>query len=171
MRICSINNCDRKYLAKGLCRKHYTRVWAKGHIKQIQEYCQKNREIRNKRKKEWDEEHREYRRKYQREYRLINPRSRHYQDDIELQLAINNVKKRDKNTCQWYGCGLTHREAPIHVNHIFPISEYPELKHIERYMICYCANHHALFHRYRGDFYYKMISPSLSLNELKELEK
>lgn len=64
---------------------------------------------------------------------------------------MNNVRVRDKNICQWQNCGLTHKEAPIHVHHIFPRSEYPEFELIEQYMICYCLNHHGLWHRYRGD--------------------
>jgi len=64
---------------------------------------------------------------------------------------MNNVRKRDNNTCQWQGCGLTHKQAPVEVNHIFPKSEYPELQLVEQYMICYCLNHHVVWHLYRGD--------------------
>ena len=90
--------------------------------------------------------------------RKENPRSaRRQNDSIEIQIAMNNVRKRDKNTCQWQGCGLTFRQVPIHVHHIFPRSEYPDLVEIEQYMICYCANHHGLWHRFRGDSYSEMI--------------
>lgn len=88
--------------------------------------------------------------------RRANPHSNRSADP-ELQLAMNSVRIRDKNTCQWYGCGLTHRNTSIHVHHIFPRSEYPDLELIEQYMICYCANHHSLWHRYRGDKYSEMI--------------
>ena len=92
----------------------------------------------------------EHSRKYCREYRRNNPgSSRTF--SLDLQLSMNNVRKRDNNTCQWAGCNLTHREAPIHVHHIFPRSEHPELELVEQYMICYCANHHGIWHRYRGD--------------------
>jgi len=87
---------------------------------------------------------------YDKQYRENNPHSSdHF--SIDLQLAMGNVRKRDNNTCQWYGCRLTHRQAPNHVHHIFPRSEYPELELVEQYMICYCANHHGMFHYYRGD--------------------
>ena len=76
---------------------------------------------------------------------------------IELQIAMNNVRIRDGNSCQWQDCGLTFRDTPIHVHHIFPRSEYPDYEEIEQYMICYCANHHGLWHRYRGDNYSEMI--------------
>ena len=85
-----------------------------------------------------------------------NPRSNRSLS-LDLQFIMNRVRLRDKQTCQWYGCGLTIREAPIHVHHIFPQSEYPELSHEEKYMICYCANHHVMFHRFRGDKYSEMI--------------
>ena len=78
---------------------------------------------------------------------------------IELQIAMNNVRKRDSNACQWQDCGLTQREAPIHVHHIFLRSEYPELELIEKFMICYCANHHGLWHRYRGDKVANIMTP------------
>ena len=93
-----------------------------------------------------------------RKWRKNNPRSSP-RYPLEVQLAMNNVRKRDNNTCQWYGCGLTSRQVPIHVHHIFPRSEYPQLELIEQYMICYCANHHGLWHRYRGDNYSELISP------------
>jgi len=84
-----------------------------------------------------------------------------------MQIAMNNVRKRDKNTCQWYNCGLTHRQAPIQVHHIFPRSEYPQFLSIEKYMICYCANHHLMFHYYRGDsFASNFLKNSLKDNSL-----
>lgn len=76
---------------------------------------------------------------------------------LELQFAMNRVRLRDNNTCQWYGCGLQHKITEVHVHHIFPRSEYPELELIESYMICYCAEHHAQFHAARGDHYHKLI--------------
>ena len=89
--------------------------------------------------------------------------------EIQLQNAMNNVRRRDKNTCQWQGCGLTYRQAPIHVHHIFPRSEYPELELVEQYLICFCANHHALWHRYRGDPYSEMISPRYQETALEKV--
>ena len=94
-----------------------------------------------------------------------NPRSNRG-GTIELQLAMNNVRKRDHNTCKWYGCGLTFRQAPIHVHHIFPRAEYPELELIESYMICYCANHHGLWHRMRGDKYSEWIGSKREIDNL-----
>lgn len=88
--------------------------------------------------------------------RRNNPKSNR-RASYDLQDSMNNVRIRDKNTCQWQGCGLTFREVPIHVHHIFPRNEYPNLELIEQYMVCYCANHHGLFHRARGDPYSEMI--------------
>jgi len=174
MRVCTKDNCNRKYREGGFCSIHYMEIYNP-------KYRELNKIDLNKRGKEyrlnhpeiiqnWRKNNKEHIKKYNEVYRQTNPRTRHYQDNIELQIAINNVKKRDHNTCKWYKCGLTHREAPIHVHHIFPRSEYPELELIEQYMICYCANHHGLFHRYRGDVYYRMIK-SKSLIELEEESK
>jgi hypothetical protein len=71
--------------------------------------------------------------------------------DIELANAMNNTRKKYKNTCQWYKCGksLKNNHVTIHVHHIFPRSEYPELKYEERYMICYCKFHHVYWHEKR----------------------
>jgi len=89
----------------------------------------------------------------------LNPKSNR-RASYDLQDSMNNVRQRDKQTCQWQGCGLTFREAPIHVHHIFPKSEYPDLELVEQYLICYCGNHHAYWHRMRGDPYHNMIYPS-----------
>jgi len=94
--------------------------------------------------------------KRMKEYRENNPRSS-TRCSLELQITMNNVRKRDNNTCQWQNCNLTYKETSIHVNHIFPRSEYPELELIEEYMICYCVKHHKLWHEYRGDSYSGMI--------------
>jgi len=97
-------------------------------------------------------------------WRKNNPRSnRSFYP--ELQDAMNNVRRRDDNTCQWYGCGLKHKATQIHVHHIFPRSEYPDLELIEQYMICYCAEHHAQFHAARGDICSKLISPKTQEEE------
>ena len=98
-----------------------------------------------------------------------NPRSNR-RGSIDLQLAMNNVRKRDHNTCQWQGCGLNFRQSPIHVHHIFPRSEYPDFELVEQYMICYCANHHGLWHRMRGDKYSEMIPARYQEDGIKSLE-
>jgi len=104
---------------------------------------------------------------YNKKYSKNNPKaSTSY--TLEDQEAINNVKKRDKNTCQWFNCGLTHRQAEIHVHHIFPRSKYPELELIEQYMICYCAFHHGLWHKYRRDQYANLILSHSHKDNLKE---
>lgn len=90
-----------------------------------------------------------YRRKYE------NKSSTHF--PLELQIAMDNVRIRDNNTCQWHNCGKTSGEASIHVNHIFPRSEYPELELVEKFMICYCADHHRIWHIARGDEYANLI--------------
>ena len=74
--------------------------------------------------------------------------------DIYLQVAMNRVRKRDKNTCKWYGCG---ERRTIQVHHIFLVSEHPELKYLEEYMICYCKIHHKQWHKARGDNCHKLI--------------
>jgi len=124
-------------------------------IKTIKEYTKKYRMSSKgiKYKKEWELKNPEYKK----EWSKNNPRSSHTYS-YDLQDAMNNVRVRDKNTCKWYNCGLTNRQAPIQVNHIFPRNEYPELELVEKYMICYCLNHHVMFHFYRGDKYYKLLA-------------
>ena len=103
--------------------------------------------------RQWYWKNRDKRIQANQQYTRNHPRSHSHTYSPQLEIAMNNVRKRDKNTCQWYNCKLTYRNAPIHVHHIFPRSEYPELQYEEQDMICYCANHHELFHRYRGDKY------------------
>lgn len=145
---------DKKYYLKTRERQL---IYKRNHGK---EYYQKNKEkIRI-----WQKKHSQLpeikarRAELARIRRRNNPQSNR-SIPLDLQFVMNQVRIRDKNTCQWQGCGLTFKQSPIHVHHIFPRSEYPELEHIEKYMICYCANHHGMFHRYRGDHYSEMIKP------------
>ena len=81
---------------------------------------------------------------------------------IEEQFAMNQRRKMDKNQCQWQVldantkksriCGIKHsRSNSIHVNHIFSRSKYPELRANPKYMICYCVEHHSLWHFAKKD--------------------
>lgn len=126
----------------------------------------KNREENLLRVKEWRLKNADHLKQYQKEFEQrperkayhkkwndANPRKSHGGSySLDLEIAMNNVRIRDNNTCQWQGCGLTHKKGfPIHVHHIFPRSEYPGLQLEEKYLICYCANHHYIWHRFRGD--------------------
>ena len=75
------------------------------------------------------------------------------QGDLILYNAMNRVRKRDNNSCQWYKCRKSSKKDHIiiHVHHIFPKSEYPDLMYKEEYMICYCKFHHSYWHEMRGD--------------------
>ena len=63
----------------------------------------------------------------------------------EVIQAMERVRIKQGNTCQWYGCGS---KIDIEVHHIFPRREYPQLAIDERYMICYCDEHHMKWHWY-----------------------
>lgn len=126
------------------------------HQKASKRWRDNNKEHNKKVALIWKKANPERVRKNKQRWRKANPSSnRSY--PLDLQDAMNNVRKRDNNTCQWQGCGLTHKQVPIHVHHIFPRNEYPDLELVEQYMICYCANHHGLWHRYRGDNYANFI--------------
>ena len=173
---CIFTNCNNIIYAKDLCKKHYYKNYNKYYYLKNQEQIKtQTKEYFIKTyiphpkifpKKEcmiFDCEMKHYGRglckiHYLKNYNKENPTHKSNMGyPIELQLAMNNVRKRDNNTCQWYDCKLTVNETIIHVHHIFPKSKYPELQLIEKYMICYCGFHHSLFHEYRGDFYYKLI--------------
>lgn len=125
----------------------------------------KNRDKNLVRVKEWRYKNAEYvkqyrkefeatpeRKAYRKQWQKANPKKSHGGTyPLELEIAMNSARLRDKNTCQWQGCGLTVRDAPIHVHHIFPRSEHPELQLEPWNMICYCLNHHYMWHMYRGD--------------------
>jgi len=145
-----------KIAFKRWCQKN--KPWLKTKYKQYSRlYYQKNRNKFRQYARKHRNKNRDRINEHKREYARNNPRSgTNY--SIELQIAMNNVRKRDNNTCQWQNCGLTHKETTIHVNHSFPRSEYPELELIEKYMICYCRKHHGIWHEYRGDNYSHMIN-------------
>lgn len=120
---CIISECDKISYCKGFCRNHYL----------SNRYTTDN----------------SYRiRILERcsSYRRLHPK---WNRDKKLRNAMDRVRRRDNNHCKWYMC--PNKDVDIHVNHIFPQSEYPELKYIERYMICYCGDHHYLWHLARGD--------------------
>lgn len=102
-------------------------------------------------------EHREKKKVWNKRYSRENPRSG-MSYSYEEQDAMMERRIWDKNTCQWQGCGLNSRQTSIHVHHIFPKEDYPDLSAIPQYMICYCAFHHAEFHRFRKDPYWKWIA-------------
>lgn len=133
--------------------------WKKTNKKRVKENIQKWNSQNKERIHGYQKKFREANPIYFKEYHKLNPRS-NTNYSPELQESTDNVRKRDNNTCQWQGCGLTHRETIIHVHHIFPKSEYPDWELIEQYMICYCQWHHGLWHRYRGDYYANLILKS-----------
>lgn len=128
--------------------------------------------IRLAKRKEWRnaylERNRERIKEKRRIYLLNNPRSATHRP-LEVRWAMNRVRKRDKNTCQWYGCRLTNKQTLIQVHHIFPISEYPQFDQVEEYMICYCKEHHAKWHEIRGDSSHHLIRNS-RINQLLEIK-
>lgn len=143
--------------------KEYKKKYIEEHRQQINksnwQWAKTNPERRSEAIKRWlaKPETKIKRRIYDRRWRMENPRSARY-GSYELQDAMNSVRRRDDNTCQWYRCGLKHKATKIHVHHIFPRAEHPELELVEQYMICYCAEHHAQFHAARGDSYSAFIS-------------
>lgn len=90
-------------------------------------------------------------RKRNREYARNNTRSGGSWASLEMQFTMNRVRKKQNNTCQWYGCGLTSKQTLIHVHHIFPRAKYPQYETEEWNLICYCKEHHAEFHKAKND--------------------
>lgn len=90
------------------------------------------------------------RKAYQKQWNRLNPRSG-TDRPLDVKESMMNTRIRLKNTCQWYGCSRTPKQMSIAVHHIFPIEEYPDLASVEQYQICYCAEHHYLWHKARGD--------------------
>jgi hypothetical protein len=146
--ICILNGCDEPQHSKGYCSRHYFRLWKYGDVNYTEAvhdhpdkctmfFCDNPYKAKG-----LCDIH--YSRKRVKEY----PRSSRH-GSLQEYVAMMNVRLRDKNHCKWYGCNKSIRN--IHVHHIFPRSEYPELREIERYMICYCDQHHKKWHDARGD--------------------
>lgn len=141
-RECSVDRCQNKHEGLGFCKWHYNRL---PHVREMM--------LRSGLK--WRKKHPTSSNKY----------------SYQTRLMMNNVRIRDNNTCQWQNCGKQHIDTTIHVHHIFPRSKYPELEEIERNMICYCVKHHRLWHQYRGDPCYKLISEGIEDVKKKEIKK
>lgn len=155
-RRCSFEGCNRKHKGLGYCRKHYTRYKRTGSLflKQIKRIVDATRGcvILNCTRPHWGKYYCKIH--YMKIFRIPKSRSK---EDPKMEFIMNIIRKRDNNTCKWFGCSKTSKETSIHVHHIFPQSEYPELKYIERYMICYCRNHHREWHKRRGDCCYYLL--------------
>ena len=67
-------------------------------------------------------------------------RGRNYDDPLYKEFR-SAVRKRDKSTCQYPGCGCRKR---VHVHHIKRWADYPGLRYLVENGICLCAYHHSL---------------------------
>lgn len=146
---CAVLGCPNQYFLKDYCEKHYWRNQRYGSpnvVKKNLEHSGKCdiKDCKNEYyAKNWCKNH----------YMIYEYARSGTTGDLALWIAMNNVRERDSNTCRWFGCGKSVKlhHVEIHVHHIFPQSEYPELKYEEKYMICYCKFHHAYWHEMRGD--------------------
>ena len=156
--ICKIKDCNNPWYCLGYCIKHYSRFKIHGDPNIIKIIIDPNRGCkipscgRKHSAKGYCKKH------YS---RLFDPKSPRKKNSIEEWIAMNNVRKRDSNTCKWYGCNRNQFDMIIDVHHIFPKSEYPELRFLEEYMICYCREHHCIWHEKRGDTCFKFLRPEL----------
>lgn len=130
--------CNNLFYCKNLCKKHYDN-WKYHHDPNY-------KKILNKSSSKWYQNNKEKRLLKGKEWKKNNPQSGYWREP-KLNKAMNNVRKRDNNICQWQKCN----KRADHVHHIFLRSKYPELRYNEQYMICYCNRHHGLWHIYNGD--------------------
>jgi hypothetical protein len=152
-RICDVVDCGNKHYGRGLCKNHHELFRKNGNP------LIKKHEFNHSTKCLIDGCTNTYHAKgyCRRHYRKIeHPDS--FGVSYEVTIAMNNVRKRDKNECKWFGCTKSAKKGDsMHINHIFPREKYPELSTIEKYMICYCDEHHAKFHKARGDKYHEFV--------------
>ena len=75
----------------------------------------------------------------------------HYQPGTVYDSPVERAKKqarvRDNSMCQWYGC--SYKSEAVH--HIYSETAYPQWKSKLWNLICYCRDHHAEFHRAKGE--------------------
>jgi len=129
---------------------NYRKTHPEQRTKSLRKYYDRNKEKISKYGSQWKRENRVRVNLKRRLWRRNNPEtSDHF--SYELREAMDNARTRNKNTCQWYGCGLTFRQTTIQAHHIFPKKEYPDLQLVEQYIICYCMEHHTQWHEARGD--------------------
>jgi len=81
-------------------------------------------------------------------------------NDPQYKLWRQNIKKRDKSTCQWPGCSSKKK---IHAHHIMKWSDYPGLRYHPSNGICLCKIHHDLIKNNEesyAPFFLRLISNS-----------
>lgn len=85
--------------------------------------------------------------------KIESPNTNIRMGDHKVQQVMREVKIRDGVRCKWSGCLKSGKNGDrIEAHHIFPISEYPELRYEKRYMISYCKPHHDIWHSQRKVF-------------------
>lgn len=136
MKICIIENCNEKYLARGLCGKHYARweVWRDPYFTSHKEYCvidncERKHYAKGLCKKHYginyDKNHPEFR---------FNVNKRHLEkysktfdmNPNEFKWALESwskmIKKLDNYMCK--SCDSTKN---LNAHHIMPKNDFPEL--------------------------------------------
>ena len=110
LKLCKIEGCNKKYYAKGLCQKHYNKVymleyykqWRKENKKHLIKYRQDNKEKITKQTKQWCQEHKEYCAKSDKQYRKERKEHylalwRKYRKTHKKERAEHGKKYREKN--------------------------------------------------------------------------
>lgn len=155
---------DRNYKKREGYREHYNtykREWYKTHPNYKKEEYKRNYETYKKyqdkiKEKYWsDPEFRAIIKQDQRDwyynrggrqisqaYYKKHPRMVGHSYPRDMFWAMYEARVRDKNKCQWGGCG----KKADHTHHIFSVAKYPELRHEKWNLISYCGEHHAKFH-------------------------
>ena len=141
MRLCSIDNCNRIYKAKGMCMYHYNRS---DDVKQRdRQRYQNNIEYQRQRSRIKNKKTQKYHTKYtmDRNTRFVKLLNITYTQFVyQLQQLKKKVKTRDDNTCQT--CG----GSPDIVHHIIHRQYYPKLTLNENNMITLCKDCHKQVH-------------------------
>jgi hypothetical protein len=153
IRTCNIDDCNKIHFGKGYCKKHYGRYYRYGSPNIVKKKGYPKSKCKIDECERWCHGQGYCMNHY---LKFSNPRNLEH-DDLFMFIAKYNVRIKYNHKCQWYNCNRTPLDMEIHVHHIFPKNEYPELKYIEEYMITYCKEHHSYWHKMRGDYYYKLI--------------
>lgn len=137
MKICSIDNCNRKHKAKGLCIYHYYRS---DEVKQRdRKRYQNDIEYQRQRSREKGMRKRSYHTKYsmERNKRFAEILGLKYTQFIyQLQKKKQEVKERDHNNCQ-----VCNKPSQI-VHHLLYRQFYPKLTLNSNNMIALCNDCH-----------------------------
>lgn len=128
MKICSVDNCEAKYFAKGLCHKHYdsvrrsTKEYKEQRTIFYRKYTEQNKTKIQELQREWRKKNPNYPAEWREKNRSFHNSKESKRRTIKAKNGVFKITKSELDklySSPCVNCGSTEK---IHMDHIIPIS-------------------------------------------------